>query len=426
MNLEANILVLFVFFKAVKIACELALSTLNRKFYEDKKRQQEAVSLLGLSEEEFAKTLAYSQDKQRYYFVSYLVGEVATLLFILWQGFGYVENLAQSIALALGGGEIYRGLAFFAILGLLSSLLSLPFSYYSTFVIEERHGFNRQKPLNFFADLGKGLVLSILLGAPLLSGVLWIMMNLGSFWWLWAWGLLSAFSLLTSFIYPTLLAPLFNKFTKIEDGELKDAIYKLAEKVDFATSGIYVMDASRRSSHGNAYFTGVFSKKRIVLFDTLLSALTPMEIVAVLAHELGHFKLHHVRYGLLRSLAFSGLTFYLLSLFLPLKPFYEAFHLSDVSSYGALLVFSLWFGIADFILTPLSSFLSRQNEFAADRFAAKTASSGDSLISALKKLSSSNHSMPISHPLFSTIYFSHPPLLERLKALRQFKPETTS
>ena len=243
------------------------------------------------------------------------------------------------------------------------------------------------------------------------------MANVGTYWWFWAFAVMTLFSLFASFIYPTWLAPLFNKFSQIEDGALKDGIFDLAKKVNFTASGIFIMDASKRTSHGNAYFTGVFSKKQIVLFDTLVSSLQNDEIIAVLAHELGHFKLNHVRLGLLRSFIISGLTFYCLSLCLPHLEFYQGFFLSEISNHGALLVFSLWFGLFDFILTPLGSYISRKNEFAADRFAVSVTSSGEKLISALKKLRQTSHSMPLSHPLFSAIYYSHPPLLERLQAL---------
>ena len=192
---------------------------------------------------------------------------------------------------------------------------------------------------------------------------------------------------------------------------------QLANKIRFRTSGIYVMDASKRSSHGNAYFTGLFGEKRIVLFDTLISSMSVSEVVAVLAHELGHFKLNHVRWGLLRGVLMTGLMFYGLSLALPQEEFYKAFGLSGVTNYSALIVFSLWFGLVDFILNPLSSWISRQNEFSADNFAKTQLGSSKDMIGALIQLRESNHSMPISHPAYSMVYHSHPPLLERIQSL---------
>jgi STE24 endopeptidase len=197
-----------------------------------------------------------------------------------------------------------------------------------------------------------------------------------------------------------------------------DKIHALAAKVGFTTNGLFVMNASLRSSHGNAYFTGVFGKKRIVLFDTLIEAMTPEEVTAVLAHELGHFKLHHVRWGLLRGLAVTGVMFYALSLALPLESFYQAFHLQGVSDYGALFVFSLWYGPLAFLLQPLSTYLSRKNEFAADAFAkAQLGGNAEALGRALLKLREKSSSLPIYHPTYSMVYHSHPPMIERLQAM---------
>jgi STE24 endopeptidase len=228
---------------------------------------------------------------------------------------------------------------------------------------------------------------------------------------------MSAFSILTAWLYPTLLAPLFNKFSPVQDQDLLKRIEALASKVGFRTAGISVMDASKRSSHGNAYFTGVFGKKSIVLFDTLVSAMAAPEVVAVLAHELGHFKLHHVRWGLVRGILMTGVVFFILSRCLPMGEFYRAFGLNGVSNYAALIVFSLWFGLLDFVLQPLSNTISRRNEFAADRFAKEHTGGASELGSALLKLRETSSGMPISHPAFSAVYHSHPPLLERLVAL---------
>ena len=239
----------------------------------------------------------------------------------------------------------------------------------------------------------------------------------GSNWWLYAWAAVTAFSLITAWIYPTLLAPLFNKFTPLKEGDLQRDILTLADKVGFKSDGIFMMDASKRSGHGNAYFTGVFGKKRIVLFDTLINSMSTKEIVAVLAHELGHFKLHHVRYAMIRGVALSLVIFAGIGAMLPHANFYAAFRLSGVSNYGGLVVFSLWFGIMDFYLQPLQTWLSRRNEFAADAFAKANLGAGDSLASALKKLREKSNVMPISHPLYSGVYYSHPPMLERIDRL---------
>jgi STE24 endopeptidase len=251
--------------------------------------------------------------------------------------------------------------------------------------------------------------------------LLFVMGRTGTHWWIPAWLLLFGFSLLTAWLYPTLLAPLFNKFHPLEEGSLREAIYELAGKVKFNADGISIMDASKRSSHGNAYFTGVFGKKKIVLFDTLVKSMSPSEVVAVLAHELGHFKLHHVRWSLIRSFFVTGLMFYGLSLCLPLVSFYQAFGLPAVSDYGALVVFSLWFGPINFILQPLLSQISRRNEFQADAFALQNIEDQRKLGDALLKLRENSQMMPLSHPWYSGVYHSHPPLLERLSAMGYIK-----
>jgi STE24 endopeptidase len=236
-------------------------------------------------------------------------------------------------------------------------------------------------------------------------------------WWVYAWAIVAGFTLLTLWLYPRVLAPLFNRFTPLPEGELREGIHALARRIGFRAGGIFVMDASRRTSHGNAYFTGVFREKRIVLFDTLLEALEPRHTLAVLAHELGHFKLHHVRWHLIRGIAFTGVLFYGLSRCVGLTPFYLAFGLAGASAYGALLVFGSWFGLVDFFLQPLFNTISRRHEFAADGFAVAHHGSGRDLAEALLRLREKSRGMPVTHPLFSWMYHSHPPLLERLKAL---------
>jgi STE24 endopeptidase len=346
-----------------------------------------------------------------------MVGIIATILFIGYGGLGWTEDLARNTNSLLGGGVIAEGLVFIGILLLLTQLMSLPFALYSTFVIEERYGYNKQTLRSFLGDLFKALVLGIILGGLILSVILFIMQSMGSTWWLYAWAALSIFSLLTAWIYPSLLAPIFNKFSPLGDGELKQEILALAEKVGFRTDGLFVMDASKRSGHANAYFTGVFGKKRIVLFDTLVNSMNTKEVTAVLAHELGHFKLHHVRTGMIRGLIFSLLIFAGIGAMLSSKNFYLAFGLTDVSNHGGLVVFSLWFGLIEFYLQPLQTWFSRRNEFAADDFAKATLGSGANLVSALKKLREKSSIMPIAHPLYSAMYYSHPPMLERIKTL---------
>ena len=410
------LLVLFVALRLAQQAVEAALSALNRGFALEPARLGEAGRALGIDDDELEKAVAYSGDRYRFGRVYGWTEVLVGLAFIALGGLGLVEQGAHAVAGVTGLGSIATGLAFFAIVGVLTSLFELPFDLYDTFVIEERHGFNRQTPRGFAIDLVKGVALAVALGGPVLAAVLWIMERMGPTWWLWAWAVTTGFSVFAAWIYPTVLAPLFNKFTPLPDGELKEAILDLARRVGFRAGGLFVMDASRRTAHGNAYFTGLFGQKRIVLFDTLLEAMGSRQVVAVLAHELGHFKLRHVRWAIVRSVATSGLVFYALSLCLPLEPFYSAFFL-ERTAYGALAVFGLWFGLVSFLLQPLGNALSRRHEFAADAFALRSGATAAELGEALRKLREKSRLLPLSHPLYSRVYHSHPPLLERLRVM---------
>ena len=412
-----QLLILFIALRLGQHLVERYLAFLNRSYYEDKQRRTEACTALNISNDDITKTLGYSQDKYKFSSVSSWVSTIVTLIFIAVGGLGLIETSAKALTTMIGGGEIITGLAFFGILSLVSGLFSLPFDFYHTFSLEERHGFNRQTVKGFFTDRLKGILIGSILGAGLLSALLWIMSSTGGYWWAIAWFVVFGFSLLTVWLYPTVLAPLFNKFSALEEGDLKDKIFSLAKKVDFEADGISIMDASTRSAHGNAYFTGVFGKKKIVLFDTLVKSMSVDEIVAVLAHELGHFKLNHVRWMLVRSFVMTGVMFFLISLCLPIESMYRAFHLDGISDYGALTMFSLWFGPVGFLMQPISNFMSRQNEFAADAFALENVESKKLLGDALLKLRENSNVMPISHKAFSAVYHSHPPLLERLKAM---------
>jgi STE24 endopeptidase len=412
-----TILWAFLSLRLVQHFAERLLAKLNHQYYCQPDRQRDACAILGISDQEMQRSASYSEDK---YFFARLAGTISlavTLTFLLLGGLGKVEAIATHLSQELGGGSVQTGLWFFATLALGSTLVGLPFDYYRTFVIEQKHGFNRQTHKGFWLDRVKGLALSVMLGLPIAALILWLMQASGMWWWLWAWAALSGFSVLTAWLYPTFLAPIFNKFSPVTDANLSQQIEGLAHRIGFRTGGILVMDASRRSSHGNAYFTGVFGKKRIVLFDTLLNALGTNEVVAVLAHELGHFKLNHVRWGLIRGVLATGIMFYILSLCLPMKQFYQAFGLDGVSNYGALVVFSLWFGLVDFVVQPLSNAVSRRNEFAADRFAIAQIGDGAVLATGLLKLRETSAGMPLSHPWYSAVYHSHPPILERLQAM---------
>ncbi len=300
------------------------------------------------------------------------------------------------------------------------SLVDLPLSYYRTFVIEERFGFNKMTPVMFFTDLLKQAILGLLLGAPLLLCVLWLMEKMGNDWWLYAWLAWIAFNLFVLAIFPTWIAPLFNKFTPLEDATLKTRIEQLMSKCGFKASGLFVMDGSRRSNHGNAYFTGFGKTKRIVFFDTLLARLNAAEIEAVLAHELGHFKHRHVIkrivISFVMSLAFLGLLGYLMQQ----DWFYAGLGVnvdSVPSTAMALLLFFLVMPVFTFLFHPISSLYSRKHEFEADAYAAQNASAHD-LIRALVKLYQDNAATLTPDPLHSAFYDSHPPASIRVAHLQ--------
>ncbi|MCB1949649.1 M48 family metallopeptidase [Nitrosomonas sp.] len=318
------------------------------------------------------------------------------------------------------GDPIIHGMALIMSTFLIMSLLEIPLSYYRTFVIEEKFGFNKMTPGMFFADLIKQGLLMALLGAPLLFCILWLMEKTGEHWWLYAWAAWMTFNLFILAIYPAWIAPMFNQFTPLEDATLKTRIEKLMQKCGFKSSGLFVMDGSRRSKHGNAYFTGFGKTKRIVFFDTLLSSLEPKEIEAVLAHELGHFKHRHVIKRITLSFVLSLVFFWLLGFLMNQSWFYEGLGVTATSvpqTAMALLLFFLVMPVFTFLLHPISSIYSRKHEFEADAYAAKN-SSADYLISALVKLYQDNAATLTPDPLHSSFYDSHPPAAIRVAHLQ--------
>lgn len=339
------------------------------------------------------------------------------------------------LILTLGGGlnvladfwanrltdPIEQGIALIISTVLLLSVAEIPFSYYRTFVIEQQFGFNKMTPGMFFSDLTKQFALGLLLGAPLLLCILWLMEKMGDNWWLYAWLAWVGFNLFLLAIYPSWIAPLFNKFSPLENASLKTRIEQLLHKCGFKSSGLFVMDGSRRSSHGNAYFTGFGKTKRIVFFDTLLSRLEPTEVEAVLAHELGHFKRHHVIKRIILSFIASLVFLWLLGYLMQQEWFYQGLGVSVTSAPAtamALLLFFLIMPIFTFLLHPLSSLYSRKHEFEADEYAAQNASAAD-LIRALVKLYQDNASTLTPDPIHSAFYDSHPPAAIRVAQLKK-------
>jgi STE24 endopeptidase len=335
------------------------------------------------------------------------------------------------LALTLGGGlsaidawlrpfagdGLLHGVALIGMVVLITSALSLPASVYRTFVIEQRFGFNKMTPGMFIADLARSALLGTALGLPLLAAVLWLMGAMGELWWLYVWGVWVAFNLTVLAIYPTFIAPLFNKFSPLQDQALETRVRTLLARCGFQAQGLFVMDGSRRSSHGNAYFTGLGRSKRIVFFDTLLSRLTPEEIEAVLAHELGHFKLRHVAKRILWTFA-ASLVFLGLLAWLAARPwFYSALGAGEPSTAMALLLFFTVLPAFTFLMSPLFSWYSRRHEFEADHYAALHAQASD-LVHALVKLYKDNAATLTPDPVHSMFYDSHPPAAIRIARLR--------
>jgi len=310
-----------------------------------------------------------------------------------------------------------HGLALFASVGLTGFLVGLPTTLYRTFALEARFGFNKMTPGLFVADLGKQLLLTLLIGTPLLLAVLWLMGAMGERWWLYVWATWLGFNLLILLLYPSVIAPLFNKFTPLAESEVKTRIEALLVRCGFASSGLFVMDGSKRSAHGNAYFTGFSRAKRIVFFDTLLDKLAPGEVEAVLAHELGHFKHHHVWQRIATMTLVSLAFLWLLGQLIDQTWFYAGMNVSSGGTAMALILFSLVLPVFTFPLAPLMSWLSRRHEFEADAYAAQQANRSD-LIAALVKLYRDNAATLTPDPLHSLFYDSHPPASVRIAHLR--------
>jgi len=339
--------------------------------------------------------------------------EIALLL--IWTLGGGLNWLDSNI-ITLGFSPVITGILVILTFTFISSLLDLPFSLYNTFVIEEKFGFNRTTLKTFFIDMVKGSLLGLVIGVPLLYVILWLMEQAGEQWWIYTWLVISGFSLFMMWVYPTWIAPIFNKFEPLEEGETLNRITSLLNRCGFNSDGIFVIDGSKRSSHGNAYFSGFGKNKRIVFFDTLLKMLSDDELEAVLAHELGHFKKKHIIKGMVISFSTTLLGLALLAWLMKAEWFYTALGISHVSTYMALLLFTLVLPVFTFAFQPLFSIFSRKNEFEADAFAAEQ-TDAKHLIHALVGLYRENASTLTPDPLYSAFYDSHPPAPVRIAHL---------
>jgi STE24 endopeptidase len=365
--------------------------------------------------ETYRKSQEYTRVKTKFGFITSTFGIVITLAFWFAGGFNYLDEIVRGWQLH----PILTGLAYIGILMFARALISLPFSIYATFVIEERFGFNKTTPATFVTDLVKGLLLSVVLGGSVLAGVLAFFQYAGPWAWLYCWLAAIVFTLFIQFIAPTWIMPLFNKFTPLPDGELREAIFAYARAVKFPLKNLFVMDGSRRSTKSNAFFTGFGKNKRIALFDTLIEKHTVPELVAVLAHEIGHYKKKHIIQGMIISIVHLGVMFYLLSIFISHEGLFNAFYMQHTSIYAGLIFFGMLYAPIELILGIFLQIFSRKNEYQADRFAAETTRNPDSMINALKMLSMHNLSNLTPHPLYVFLNYSHPPILDRIQAIRR-------
>ncbi|HEY5761920.1 MAG TPA: M48 family metallopeptidase [Rhodocyclaceae bacterium] len=397
------------------LALTLRLWLANRQItkLQGSRDQPPAVFAAEVSAQENAKAVDYGVDKARFS----RWGTVSDAALVMALTFGGGLDLLSGLSAALTSSAIAGGIILLVLLALVNAIVDLPFAWHRQFVIEARHGFNRMTPALFLADLGKAALLSALLGIPLAWAALQLMASTGANWWLWVWALWSGFNLLLLWLYPAFIAPLFNSFRPLDDASLAARIEALLTRCGFRAGGLFVMDGSKRSSHGNAYFTGVGNKRRIVFFDTLLEKLSPAQVEAVLAHELGHFHHRHVLKRVALAILGAGLVLALMATLRESPWFFSGLGVNRVSDAAALIAFSLFFPLLLFPLQPLFNGLSRRDEFEADRYAVNQ-TSADSLQSALIQLYRDNAATLDPDRYHSRFFDSHPPAMERIARIR--------
>ena len=417
--MEQLILTLFLALFTLEFLIEFGLNELNlrhvRACWDTKKLPE--IFTGKISADEYDKSVQYTLAKGRFQRWSTVYDRLITLV-ILFAMLAALDRFAGNVAQSFPLRGYSQGIIFCLTVGLVFIATALPTDLYSTFVLEAKFGFNKTTVGLFVADKLKALILSLLIGVPFLFVVLWLMQATGDYWWLWAVGFISAFQLLMIVIFPTFIAPWFNKFEPLKEGEFRERILALADQIGFTTSGIFTMDGSKRSAHSNAYFTGIGKAKRIVLFDTLIEQMTMAQGLAVLAHEMGHYKMKHIRRMLAVQTIFLFIGLYLLSVLLKAPLFFSAFGVTP-SNHTALVLFSLVSGPATFYLGPLMNRLSRKHEYEADRFAAVTLRDGKPMEEALVNLTVKNLSNLNPHPWYSAYHYSHPTAVERISAIRQ-------
>ncbi|MFH1666334.1 MAG: M48 family metallopeptidase [Elusimicrobiota bacterium] len=367
------------------------------------------------SQDKYKISQTYLKENTNFDLIADSFNLVIVLMFILAGGFNCIDNFARGF----GFNSIFTGLIFAGVVMFASEIISIPFTAYHTFVIEEKFGFNKTTIKTFILDHLKEWLLTGIIGGIVFALVLWFFAKTGSSAWIYCWVLVTVVYLFLAFIAPVVIMPLFNKFIPLEEGELKTAIENFAKEQNFKLSGLFKMDASKRSTKSNAYFTGFGKYRRIVLFDTLIQKHTVDELVSVLAHEIGHYKKKHIFKSLIITIFTTGLMFFILSLFLNNQQLFAAFKMANISIYASLFFFGFLFTPINLILSILGNILSRKHEYEADRFAVSAYNKPESMTAALKKLSVDNLSNLTPHPLKVFLEYSHPPILRRIEAIKK-------
>jgi STE24 endopeptidase len=419
--MEKLIVASFIALFILEFLVEFGLNDLNQRYVRARWRERKIPDFFQgkINSEEYDKSVRYTLAKGEFQRWAEIYGRVVILIVLFGGVLPSMDRLARQLTGEALLGIYAEGILFCFGTAMIFALANLPIELYATFGLEARFGFNKTTLKTYVTDKLKGLLLGFLIGVPFIFVVLWLMDTAGFYWWIWAFLFIAGFQLIMVMIYPTLIAPLFNKFEPLPEGELRNRILRLAEQVGFKTQGIYSMDGSKRSAHSNAYFTGLGKAKRIVLFDTLIEQMTIDQGLAVLAHEMGHYKMKHIRRMLVVQITLLFFGLYILSLLVNYRPLFSAFGFEQPSHHAALVLFSLLSGPFTFYLGPLMNLLSRKHEYEADRFAATTLQNGQPMEDALINLTVKNLSNLTPHSWYSAYHYSHPTPAERIAAIRR-------
>lgn len=413
---DINFKVLFPVFIGIKFLLETYLKQRNIQSMEKNKDKIPERFVSVVTEEEYKKSINYNTDRIRFSMFTAFVSVGVLLLFTTGGLLNFLTKIVQDITQSNILGIILLGL----FIVLVDEIVGIPLAIYSTFTLEEKYGFNKTTTKTFVQDLIKNLLITVVFSSTLYAVVISIIEQLGENWWIYAFLAVFLFQAVIFYLYPVLILPLFNKLEPITDEKFKEPIEKLLNKINFKAKGLFVMDGSLRSSHGNAFFTGFGNNKRIVFYDTLLETITPTEMESILGHELGHYKLGHIRRTLVSSIFFGFFGFYILGQAFMADEFFYGHGLDEITLYSKFLLFYLVIGSYTFFTKPISSYISRQREFAADDFSIQY-TEVESMISGLLKLSKDNSSNLTPDSLYSSYYYSHPPIAERVKSLEDKK-----